>query len=347
MAHPSGKTLAAAVLSLLVAACTSHAATPPEADPAIPVHVAPVQRGEVSRPVRAAGTVGAKDRRDLSFKVGGLVARVDAREGDPVRKGQVLASLDATELEAGVRQAREGLEKARRDRARARTLVAAEVIPRASAEDAETATAVAEAALQAAEFNLRHAVLVAPDDGWVDRRLAEPGEVAAPGRSIVQVSGVARGFVVRVNLPDRDVLGLVPGGSARVTLDASPGEAIPARITEISRSPGRGTGTYQVELRLDARHGARALLNGLTAKVEIDRAVPDASTVPLAAVTDGDGASGAVFVVEGGRARRVPVRVAFLQGGRAVLSGDLDGIDAVVTDGASRLTDGARLRLVP
>jgi multidrug efflux pump subunit AcrA (membrane-fusion protein) len=81
--------------------------------------------------------------------------------------------------------------------------------------------------------------------------------------------------------------------------------------------------------------------------VEIDRAVPDASTVPLAAVMDGDGSSGAVFVVEGGRARRVPVRVAFLQGGRAVLSGDLDGIDAVVTDGASRLTDGARLRLVP
>jgi multidrug efflux system membrane fusion protein len=344
-AHPT--TLAAATLAALLAGCTTRAATSPEPEPAVPVHVAPVVHGEVRRPVKAAGTVGAKDRRELSFKVGGLIARVEVRDGDAVHRGQVLASLDVTELSAGVRQAREGLEKARRDRDRARTLAAAEVIPRAAGEDAETAMAIAAAALQAAEFNLLHARITAPDDGWVDRRLAEPGEVAAPGRPIVQVSGLARGFVVRVNLPDRDVLGLAPGGGARVTLDAAPGQPLPARIAEISRSATRGTGTYQVELRLEPGRGAPRLLNGLTAKVEIERNVADAVTVPLAALQDGDGASGSVFVADGGRARRIPVRVAFLQDGQVVLASGLDGVDAVVTDGAARLVDGARLHLVP
>lgn len=347
MTHPIPSLLAAAVLAAFTAGCSSHAATPPEPEPAIPIHLAPVGRGEVRRPVKAAGIVVAKDRRDLSFKVGGLLARVAVREGDSVRKGQLLASLDETELSAGVRQAREGLEKARRDRERARTLSAAGVIPRAAGEDAETAHAVAEAALEAAAFNLRHAVIVAPDDGWVDRRLAEPGEVAAPGRPVLSVSGLARGFVVRVNLPDRDVLGLAPGDPATVILDAAPGRPLPARIAEISRSATRGTGTYPVELRIAAEAGAPRLLNGLTAKVEIERSVADARTVPIAALQDGDGASGAVFVVDGDRARRVPVRVAFLQDGQVVLASGLEGVDRVVTDGAARLVDGARLRLVP
>jgi hypothetical protein len=52
-------------------------------------------------------------------------------------------------------------------------------------------------------------------------------------------------------------------------------------------------------------------------------------------------------VADGGRARRIQVRVAFLQDGQVVLASGLDGVDAVVTDGAARLVDGARLHLVP
>jgi hypothetical protein len=89
------------------------------------------------------------------------------------------------------------------------------------------------------------------------------------------------------------------------------------------------------------------LLAGLTAKVQIPRSVPAAGAVPLAAVVAGDGASGAVFAVEDGRARRVPVSIAFLDGDRAVLSGGVEHLAAVVTDGASRLSDGLRVRVAP
>ncbi|HEY7723761.1 MAG TPA: efflux RND transporter periplasmic adaptor subunit [Anaeromyxobacteraceae bacterium] len=345
IAHPS---LLAALLAApsLLAGCGggARAASPPE-DEALPVRTAPVEPGPVARPIRAAGTVAAKEERDLAFKVGGLLARVEVREGQAVRRGQLLAALDATELAAAVRAAEEGLGKARRDAARAAELAAAEAAPRSAAEDARTAEAVAEAAAAAARFNLRHAALVAPDDGWVERRMAEPGEVVAPGRPVLRVSGRGRGFVVRAAVADRDVLDLAPGTPARVTIDARPERPIAGRVAEVGRAAGRGTGTWQVEVAIDVPGPGAALLTGLTAKVEIERAVPAAGAVPIAAVVDGDGERGAVWAVDGGRARRVPVRIAFLQGDRAVLSAGVEGLPLVVTDGAARLSDGRRVRV--
>jgi RND family efflux transporter MFP subunit len=340
---------AAAALLPLLAGCgravpAARAATGVEEE-AIPVVTAPVARGPVDRPVRAAGTVATKDEWELSFKVGGLLAAVEVHEGQAVRRGQVLATLDPTELSAGVRQAREGAVKARRDAERLALLAGTDAAPRAAADDTRTAAAVAEAALAAAEFNLRHATLVAPDDGWIDRRLAEPGEVVAPGRPVLHLSGRGRGFVVRAALPDRDVLGLAPGAPATVTLDAAPDRPLPGRVAEVARAAGRGTGTYQVEIAVDPAALGAPLLSGLTAKVEIARRVPAAGAVPIAAVVDGDGERGAVFAVEGDRARRVPVRIAFLQGDQAVLAAGAEGLTQVVTEGAPRLADGRRVRL--
>jgi RND family efflux transporter MFP subunit len=340
-----GPSLAASLL--LAVACTSSSPTRTSAEGGpVPVRSAPVTRGALPLPVRVAGTVHPKDERLLSFKVGGLVARIQVEAGDRVRRGQVLAELDATELSAGVRQAREGLAKAERDRERARTLAAEDVAPRALAEDAETATRVAQAGAEAAEFNLRRAVLTAPDDGWVEERMAEPGEVVAPGKPVLRVSGRGRGFVVRASLPDREVLGLRQGQPARVTVDARPGAPIPGTISEIARSAARGTGTYDVEVRLDPER-CGDLLGGLSAKIEIGREVEVPAAVPLAALVEADGARGAVFVVEGGHVHRVPVRIAFLQGESAVLADALSGVNGVVTEGAANLTDGASVRMVP
>ncbi len=345
-ARPAALATALAAAALLPGCNPAAAApAPTPAEEAIPVRTAPVARGPVERPIRAAGLVAAKDEWALAFKVGGVLAAVEVREGEAVRRGQVLARLDATDLAAGVRQAREAVEKARRDAARVTALAEAESAPRQAAEDARTGLAVAEAALTAAEFNLRHATLTAPDDGWVDHRLAEPGEVVAPGRPVVQLSGQGRGFVVRAALPDRDALGLAEGAPATVTLDARPGAPLRGRVAERARSAGRGTGTYQVEIRLDPAASA-GLLAGLTAKVEIARRVEAAGAVPLAAVVDGDGEDGAVFAVEGGKARRVPVRIAFLQGDRAVLAGGVEGLTRVVTEGAPRLADGRAVQVV-
>ena len=258
----------------------------------------------------------------------------------------MLAELDATELAAGALQAREALAKAERDRHRARTLAAADVVPRAAAEDAETATRVARAGADAADYNLRRAVLTSPDDGWVEERMAEPGEVVGPGRPVLRVSGSGRGYVVRASVPDRDALGLRPGRPALVTIDARPGAPVQGTVSEIARSASRATGRYDLEVRLDPERSGE-LLGGLTAKVEIARDLQVPAAVPLAALVEADGAQGTVFVVDGDRARRVQVNIAFLQDERAVLTDHLPGVSNVITAGATELADGALVRAVP
>jgi len=257
----------------------------------------------------------------------------------------VLARLDTTEVAAGVSQARQSAERAERDLARARHLRATGALAVSEEQNAETGANVARAVLAAQEFNARHAVIVAPDDGFIDRRLAAVGEVVAAGRPVFHLSGRSRGAVVRLGLVDRDALGLGVGASATVTLDARPDAALPAHVSQIATVASPGTGTYDVEVRLDK--DPPGLLSGMTAKVVIDHQESPAAHVPLGSLVDESGRSAAVFTVRGGKAVRLPVTVAFLYGDQAALSTPLDGVEQVVTDGATALADGAPVRLVP
>lgn len=317
--------------------------TPPSN--AIAVQLGAVGRGELERRIRASGTLHLKSEADLSFKVGGVVTRVAVDAGSRVRRGQVLATVDPTEAEAARSQLVEAAAKAERDLGRARSLHESGAIGPAELENAQTALAVARAAEAAAQFNLRHTQLVAPDDGVIDRRFVEVGEIAAPGRPMFHLRGVSRGVIARAQLIDRDALELRIDDPARVTLDARPDVVFGARVSRIASTASPATGTIEVELLLDAG-GGRDLPSGLTAKIEIARSERPLASVPLSALVDGDGSSAAVYVVEGDRAKRVPVRVSFLAADRAALASGLERIESVVELGASQLEDGSLVRVM-
>jgi len=314
--------------------------------PAVAVKLAAVERGPVARPIHGTGVVRLKSEADLSFKVGGVVAAVLVEEGARVKKGQVLARLDPTEVDASLRQAEEARAKADRDLERVRKLHASGALPIVELQNAETGASMAGAALAAASFNAQRSAVIAPEDGRVDKRVVEPGEIVAPGRPVFHVSGRSRGAVVRVGLVDRDVLRLHVGDPARVVLDARAAEApLAASVTQIATVATPGTGTFDVEVKLDA--APEGLLSGLTAKVEIAHDEAVEGVVPLGAIVDGRGADAALFVIDADRARRVPVKIAFLAGERAAVAAGLGERSAVVAAGAAQLTDGARVRILP
>jgi membrane fusion protein, multidrug efflux system len=336
-------------LSALSAGCSNAAAAPSageSAETVLAVHLADVERHPVARPVRGTGVVRLKREVDLSFKVGGVVAAVLVDEGAHVKKGQVLARLDPTELDAALRQAKEGATKADRDLDRVKKLHGSGALPVAELQNAETGAALARAGLDAASFNAQRATIVAPDDGRIDRRLAEAGEVMAPGRPVLHLSGESRGAVVRLGLTDRDALRVREGDAAKVVLDARPGAAIAATVTQRASVASPASGTFDVEVRLD--EAPEGLLSGLTAKVEIAHMEDVAAVVPIGAIASGRAEDGSVFVVDAeGRARRVPVKLAFLDADRAGIAGGLDGKDRVVDTGATQLEDGVRVKVTP
>lgn len=306
----------------------------------LPVRLSPVERGSFQLPVHAAGTLGARHELELSFKVGGVVTQVPLEQGAHVRKGQLLASIDATELEAQLSQSRQALEKAERDMTRIRALQERGSLPLVDAQNAATSLAVARAALDAAAFNLHHARLVAPESGVIDKRLVHVGEVVAAGRPVFRISTSGRGPVARVGLVDREVLAVKLGDHGRVRLDARPDQTFDAHVTQVASMASPSTGTFAVELTIDAASAA-ALPSGLTVKVELDHLETEAVRVPVSALVDGSGREAAVFALAGSRARRIPVQVRQLSGDTAWLSSRLDGVDQVVSTGASLLRDGA------
>jgi RND family efflux transporter MFP subunit len=309
-----------------------------------PVSVAAVEREPVTRTILASGTLEPRRQHALSFKVGGVIASVLVDEGARVKKGQVLARLDATELLAGESQAQQALQKAQRDAQRARTLRDQNGIARSAVDDAETALEVARAAAASTAFNLRHTTLTAPCDGVIDRRDVEVGQIVGPGAPLFLLSS-AGPKVVRVHLTDRDVLDLQVGDAARVLLDARPGAPLAAKVARLATLATPGTGTYEVELAVDDAK-AEALPAGLTAKVTLERLEHPKATIPLTALVGGEGDRASVFVLQGDRVMRAPVRIAFLAGERVALAEGLDGVDRVVSAGTSELTDGMQVRVV-
>lgn len=337
--------LAAALLSLAAAGCGNGAS--PEAPRPVPVRVAPVETAPMDPAIRAVGLLGTADEVKLSFKTGGVVAAVLVEQGAGLHKGQLLATLMQDEVAAAVAQARALAAKADRDLARGRALLADEVATREQLENLMTARDVARAALRAAEFNARFSQIEAPGDGILLRRLAEPGELVAPGQPVLVAGLTGGGWIVRATLADRDIVRIAPGARASITVDAYPGRQFEGTVTEMASAADPRSGTYEVKLAVDPQDAR--FLSGMVAKVEFDAAAADnVPVVPVSALLEADGSAAVVYVVAPGEdvARRVAVRIGRLIGEHVEVVGGVEPGAQVVVEGAAYLRDGALVRLV-
>ena len=313
---------------------------------AIPVRLAPVTDDSIAQPVTATGVVALRDEIALSFKIGGVVAQILAREGDAVRAGQLLATLDLREIDAQVAKAQSAAAKAERDLARVARLQADSVATRQQLDDATTAAEVARADLQTAMVNRQYARIIAPANGVVLRRTTEPGELVSTGATLLTLGSRTSGTIVRAALPDRDVIRVRLGDRAIVRVDARSDRELHGTVRQIAAASDPRTGTYAVEIALDTPTG---IASGMIGRVEIlARGSERLRTVPIEALLEADGERATVFVVTpNGLAKRVPVEVAFVRGELAAVRGELAGANRVVTDGAAYLNDGAAVRVMP
>jgi membrane fusion protein, multidrug efflux system len=334
----------------LVACGPGKDATTGEVAPAA-VRTMPVASAQLAAQTRTVGVLGTRDEIRLAFKVGGVVDAVHVESGDVVHKGQPLAELKRAEVDASVAQASESVEKARRDLERARQLRIDEVATEEQVQDLTTAYNVARSNLEAIRFNARFARIEAPVDGIVFERTIEAGELVQPGQAVVVLGSTTSGWVVRVDLADRDLVRMERGAAATVTFDAFPGRSFTGKVTRIGAAADRMTGTFEVEVEV-LPEGAR-FARGLVAKVALPLAqLPDgaatATVVPVTALVEADGDRATVYVLDpsGMVARRKEVTLGPLFGEQVVVTTGLVVGEPVITDGAAWLTDGRAVRVV-
>jgi RND family efflux transporter MFP subunit len=207
-----------------------------------------------------SGELVAQNRMEIASKIAGRINSLPVTEGTVVRRGDVLARLDSPELASALAQsqaaeeaARVNDENAQRQLQRMRRLVKGEVVTPHDVEMAESMAAGAAAAHERAKAmtkmskqNLDYAVLRAPADGVVVKRLARAGDLATPGRPIVILEN-PKDLEVRVTLPAELAWPVHPGDRAEVRSALDDGDPRPATVNRVT--PGADRHTIEVYLR--------------------------------------------------------------------------------------------------
>lgn len=330
-------------LASVLGAC-GDSATEAEKKPnqtAIAVETMALQRAAVALPVNASGNFTTDDETYLGFKIGGVIQSVLVNEGDAVRKGQLLATLDLAEINAGLKQAELGLEKAKRDYERASRLFADSVATPEQLQNAKTGLDIATEQVRQVQVNRQYAEIRAVSNGYVLRKMANPGQVVGPGTPVLQTNGGnEKSWLVKVALSDTDWARLQPGDSASVLCQALSGTAIPARLLRKAESADPYSGTYFADLSLNLPAGVKPA-QGLYARVELFPSAEGTQfQIPFEYVFDAQGDEAFVFVTSDGKtARKQAIKLGKMNSrGVEVLQG-LEPSMRLITSGSAYLKD--------
>lgn len=319
---------------------------------AVPVEIERIEARNYQVPVRVSGLLATTTQMKLSFKTGGIISRLNVREGTTVSAGDILAVLDLSEIMAQVNQAEIGLEKSMRDMERARNLYRDSVVTLEQYQNAESAWELARAQKQIADFNLQHSRIKAPADGKILRILVETNEVIGPGHPAIVFASTENDWVVRAPLTDKDIVKLAIGDSARVSMDAFPGRTFPAQVTELASAADPVTGTYETELKIS--ESDRQFRTGFFARADIFPAGEKRSLfIPLEALINASDNRAHVFVFVSngdsedpslGSVSKRMLTTGSIIGDGVVVQGGLSEGEWIVTVGAKLLRSGAEVR---
>ncbi|MGM9506387.1 efflux RND transporter periplasmic adaptor subunit [Larkinella sp. GY13] len=310
-------------------------------DTAIPVKLTKVESVVRSEPVVASGLVSSSEEAKLSFKIGGIIQKTYVDEGQTVRKGQLLATLNLTEINAQVSQAQFSNEKAERDLNRVKALYADTAATLEQLQNATTGHEVAKQNLTIAQFNQNYAQIRSTVDGTVTRKLMNEGEFASAGGAVFMISSTRKNdWIVRVGVADKDWARLKVGNRATITLEAYPDQTFVGTVSELAQAADPQNKLYDVEIRINP--GAVKFAPGLFAKVSLQPAQSRSyALVPIEAIVEGNGKDGFVFVLteDQKRVRKIPVQIGFIDNDKVLLTNGLSGISNVVTAGSAYLTE--------
>lgn len=346
----------AAVLSLTLYACKQQQEESLNKDTdVIPVKLLALNKSAAANTVTASGRFTTDDEVYLSFKTGGIINKVLVKEGDAVKPGQLLATLNLTEIDAQVAQAKAGFEKAQRDHQRAGNLYQDSVASLEQLQNSKTALDLARQQLAAAQFNRSYSEIRAPRAGYVLHKLANEGQVVAPGTPVLQTNGAGNGsWFLRIGVSDRDWAAIHVNDKATISSEAVSGKQYKGIVFRRSESVDPYTGAFTIDIKLDAA-AAMSVASGMYGHAVINTgnaAETSASgtswAIPYDALLDGDGSTGYVFITNDNKtAQKVKVTIAGMEKDKIWIEHGLEQAQSLIISGSAYLTDKSRIKVLP
>jgi membrane fusion protein, multidrug efflux system len=298
--------------------------------------------------IHSSGILTSKQISKLAFKSGGIVSRMYVDNGSFVKKGQVLASIDMTEMESRTKQADFALEKAERDLQRVKNLYSDTV---ATLEQLQNSTSAYNVALDnstIARYNLQFSRIVAPTDGRIIAKLSEENELVSSGMPVFVFATHGKDeWIIKIGIADKDVTKMAAGTSASVVFDAYPDREFNAEVKSVAGVAEQSSGTFEIELQIDP--DSMLFVNGLVANVTIHlNSGKRITMIPLTALVDVDGNNGHVFVVNSidSTVKKVQVTIVSVHNTGVSILESLQKMGPIVTSGTLNLDDGSKVKII-
>ncbi len=308
-------------------------ATEPEIAPA-QVRTMQVQTKTAGAFEEVVGTVRARLRATIEAKASGRIMDLPVVLGQKVKTGELLARLDAPEIKARLQQAEAGLQQADRDWKRVSSLYTQQAATRADSDAAESRLDLAKAGVAEARAMLDYIEVKAPFDGVITRKVADVGDLAAPGKPLIEIEDPTR-LQLDADVPEA-IAGAIKSGTTMVVRTGTPATELKGTVAEIAPTADPLSRTFRVKLDLP---GDKGLMSGQFARLAVPVGETPSMRVPSTAIIE-RGQLEIVFAVENQHARLHLVKTGRQINNETEILSGLDSGDVVVVDNASQLIDG-------
>lgn len=331
---------------LVLASCKSEKDVGLIVEEEIPVYITSITKSKADVVVEATGMFTTDDETLLSFKNGGIIERIYVKEGDFVKQGQLLATLNMTEINAKATQLKVAMEKAERDFQRAEQLYKDSVATLEQYQNAKTALQIIQQDWNTVAFNLHHSQIRANKDGYVLLKLANEGQVIGPGMPVLQINGAGSSdWMVKVGVSDSQWASIQLGDSVSISTDAFL-ENLPGKVVRKSEGIDPSSLTFTVSVQPTNAEGL-AIATGMFARVKIFGETDELWAVPYSAFFDGNRDKGYLFVTNDKKTvSKLEVTVAEISKDHVLISEGLEDYNFIIVSASPYLKEGAKINVI-
>jgi len=301
------------------------------------VSITRVRSERISQKLEALGNARANESVDISSKTSNVVTAVRFRDGERVRRGQVLVQLDDAQARADVAAAQATLTESESIYNRSRELLSTDALSKSQFDQLEATLKANRARLNAATARLEDTVIRAPFSGNVGLRRVSVGTLISPGDVITTLDDTS---VIKLDfsVPENFLSSLREGLVVRASAPAFPGRSFAGKVASIDSRVDMNTRSVTVRALLANEDGA--LRPGMFLNVSLANDEREALLIPEQALTP-EAERQFVFVVADGKAERREVRIGGRRPGSVEVLAGLAAGERVVIEGTQKVRDGA------
>ncbi|MCE5226801.1 MAG: efflux RND transporter periplasmic adaptor subunit [Porphyromonadaceae bacterium] len=329
-------------LSILLVGCNG-AKEEPVSDSAVPVKVIEIESAEALSHHDFIGTVEESFASSLSFSISGNVEQVFVSEGDPVKKGQILAKLDEKVMQNAYNAAKASSVQAQDAFNRLTSLHEKGSLPEIKYVEVQTQLEQAKSMEQIAGKNLKDCSLYAPFSGVIAQRSADIGINVLPGVQVFKLSKIET-VDIKISVPENEISSIMIGQPVRIRVSALENQEFAGKITEKGIQANPLSHAYDVKINL---HNPQSkLMPGMVCNVMLTPANRlNGILVPNSAIQIEHTGKRFVWVASKGMAARCYVETGEMTNDGVVVSGQFAEDGKIIVEGMQKISEGMKIEI--